>query len=341
MARILKDPAYVHLHVHSSFSLLEGALKVGDIVKAALADRQPALALTDTNNLFGALEFSEKAAGAGIQPIPGLQLTVAFEAPDPMARVGQGQAGTANIVVLAQDETGYGNLLRLASRAYFDGPLGDAPRVSVEALAESAGGLIALTGGSTGPLDAALRTGRVELAAGRLAQLKAAFGEDNLYVEILRHGLADERMVERELLRLADGNGLSIVATNEPFFAKEGDYDAHDALLAIADGRLVSDDRRRKLTPRHGFKTRAEMGQLFHDLPDALNATVEIAMRCAYRVRTRKPILPNFGVVAALDATAPEAEAAPPLDEPAELRRQAQARPRTAPRPARHRAGHG
>ena len=105
--------------------------------------------------------------------------------------------------------------------------------------------------------------------------------------------------------------------------AREGDYDAHDALLAIADGRLVSDDRRRKLTPRHGFKTRAEMATLFADLPDALNATVEIALRCAYRVRTRKPILPNFGVVAALDAAAPEVEAAPPLDEPAELRRQA------------------
>ncbi|KQT76485.1 DNA polymerase III subunit alpha [Methylobacterium sp. Leaf465] len=329
MARILKDPAYVHLHVHSSFSLLEGALKVGDIVKAALADRQPALALTDTNNLFGALEFSEKAAGAGLQPIPGLQLTVAFEAPDPMARVGQGQAGCANIVVLAKDETGYGNLLRLASRAYFDGALGDAPRVGVEALAESSAGLIALTGGSTGPLDSALRQGRAELAAGRLAQLRAAFGEDGLYVEILRHGLPDERMVERELLRLADTNGLSVVAANEPFFAREGDYDAHDALLAIADGRLVSDDRRRKLTPRHGFKTRAEMAALFADLPDALNATVEIAMRCAYRVRTRKPILPNFGVVAAFDAAAPEGTpevpAAPPLDEPAELRRQAEA----------------
>ncbi|MDN3589480.1 DNA polymerase III subunit alpha [Methylobacterium adhaesivum] len=323
MARILKDPGFVHLHVHSSFSLLEGALKVGDIVKAAAADRQPALALTDTNNLFGALEFSEKASGAGLQPIAGLQVTVAFETPDPMARVAPGQAGCANIVVLAQDEAGYANLLRLASRVYFDGALGDAPRVSAAGLAECAGGLIALTGGTTGPLDTALRQGRAELAAARLAQLKGAFGEDNLYVEILRHGLSDERAVERELLRLADSNGLSIVATNEPFFAKTGDYDAHDALLAIADGRLVSDERRRKLTPRHGFTTRAQMAELFSDLPDALNATVEIAMRCAYRVRTRKPILPNFGVVAALDAAAPDVAAAPPLDEPEELRRQA------------------
>jgi len=325
MARILKDPGFVHLHVHSSYSLLEGALKVGDIVKAAAADRQPALALTDTNNLFGALEFSEKASGSGLQPIAGLQVTVAFETPDPMARVAPGQAGCANVVVLAQDETGYANLLRLASRVYFDGALGDAPRVSAAGLADCAGGLIALTGGSTGPLDGALRQGRTELAAARLAQLKAAFGEDNLYVEIMRHGLADERAVERELLRLADTNGLSIVATNEPFFAKTGDYDAHDALLAIADGRLVSDERRRKLTPRHGFTTRAQMADLFADLPDALNATVEIAMRCAYRVRTRKPILPNFARVAAEAGASDPAEAGVEVvrSEPEELRAQA------------------
>ncbi|TXM77812.1 DNA polymerase III subunit alpha [Methylobacterium sp. WL69] len=326
MARILKDPGFVHLHVHSSFSLLEGALKVGDIVKAAAADRQPALALTDTNNLFGALEFSEKASGAGLQPIAGLQVTVAFEAPDPMARNPQAQGGCANVVVLAQDEAGYANLLRLASRAYFDGALGDAPRVSAAGLAECAGGLIALTGGTTGPLDSVLRQGRAELAAARLAQLKAAFGEDNLYVEILRHGLSDERMIERELLRLADANGLSIVATNEPFFAKTGDYDAHDALLAIADGRLVSDERRRKLTPRHGFTTRAQMAELFSDLPDALNATVEIAMRCAYRVRTRKPILPNFARVAAeavANESAGEAAVEVVRSEPEELRAQA------------------
>ncbi|HEV7438635.1 MAG TPA: DNA polymerase III subunit alpha [Methylobacterium sp.] len=330
MGRQLKEVGFVHLHVHSSYSLLEGALKVGDIVKAAGADRQPALALTDTNNLFGALEFSEKASGSGIQPIAGMQLSVAFEAADPMAR---GQVPSANIVVLAQDETGYGNLLRLASRAYFDGALGEAPRVAAAALAESAAGLIALTGGSTGPLDAALRQGRPELAAARLGQLRQAFGEDHLYVEILRHGLDDQAFVERELLRLADRDGLPIVATNEPFFAKPDDYDAHDALLAIADGRLVSDERRRRLTPRHAFKTRAEMGELFRDLPEALAATVEIAMRCAYRVRTRKPILPNFGSVAAADpgradaaeGGVPALARAPALDEPAELRRQAEA----------------
>ncbi|WP_132253606.1 DNA polymerase III subunit alpha [Methylobacterium segetis] len=342
MARQLKEVGFVHLHVHSSYSLLEGAFKVGDLVKAAVGDRQPALALTDTNNLFGALEFSEKAAGSGIQPIAGMQLSVVFEAPEPMARL---SVPACNIVILAQDEAGYGNLLRLASRAYFDGPLGEAPRVAASALDDGVEGLIALTGGATGPLDAALRAGRPELAASRLGQLLSAFGEDHLYLELQRHGADDERRVERELLRLADRHGLPVAATNEPFFGKAGDYEAHDALLAIAEGRLVSDERRRRLTPRHAFKTRAEMAELFRDLPEALSATVEIAMRCAYRVRTRKPILPNFGSVAAADQAAAlvDREAAPTgtveasaeaasavaetltLDEPAELRRQAEA----------------
>ena len=295
MARTLREVGYVHLHVHSSYSLLEGSLKVGDLVKAAAGDKQPALALTDTNNLFGALEFSEKAAGAGIQPIAGLQLSVLFEAPDPMARTTQ--SATSNIVLLAQNEAGYRNLLRLGSRAYFDVALGEAPQVRADALASVSEGLIALTGGSGGPLDSALRAGRAELAASRLETLKRAFGEDRLYVEIQRHGEEEQKRIETELIRLADGNGLSLAAANEPFFGKPGDYDAHDALLAIAEGRLVSDERRRRLTPRHAFKTRAEMAELFRDLPDALSATVEIAMRCAYRVRTRKPILPNFSRV--------------------------------------------
>lgn len=331
MTRQLKEVGFVHLHVHSSYSLLEGAVKVGDLVKAAVADRQPALALTDTNNLFGALEFSEKAAKDGLQPIAGIQLSVAFEAADPHGRSLPAYHG---VVLLAQEEAGYANLLRLASRAYFDAPLGEAPRVAAGTLAEFSQGLIALTGGAGGPLDAALRAGRPELAASRLERLKGAFGEDRLYVEIQRHGLPEEARIEAALLHLADRNGLGVAATNETYFSKPDDYDAHDALLAIADGRIVSDDRRRKLTPRHHFKTRAEMAALFKDLPDALTATVEIAMRCAVRARTRKPILPNFSQVAGGEA-APIAEAAAgtsgaaaqavAADEPTELRRQAEA----------------
>ncbi len=311
MARILRDVGFVHLHVHSSYSLLEGAMTVANLAKLAAADRQPALALTDTNNLFGALEFSEKLAGMGIQPIAGLQLSVAFEEPDPTARTTA--APITNVVLLAQNQEGYRNLLRLVSHAHFDNPLGDAPQIAAPLLSAHREGLIALTGGPTGPLDLALRAGgRQDLARSRVEAMKQAFG-DNLYVEIQRHGLDDERSIEAELIALADRNGLPIVATNEPFFAKSSDYEAHDALLAIADGRIIADENRRRLSSEHDFKTRREMMELFADLPDALNASVEIAMRCSYRVATRKPILPSFG----LDTEAT-------LDEGEELHRQAE-----------------
>lgn len=310
MARVLQDIGFVHLHVHSSYSLLEGALKIAQLAKLAAADKQPALALTDTNNLFGALEFSEKLAGSGIQPIAGVQLSVCFEEPDPVARI---VPQPANVVLLAQTEEGYRNLMRLVSHAYFGVPLGDSPRVAAPDLARHCEGLIALTGGFMGPLDSALREGRPELAQARLDVLKHAFGHQ-LYVEIQRHNLDAERMVEGVLLELADRNGLPIVAANEPFFSSAGDYEAHDALLAIAEGRIVSDDNRRRVSPEHHFKTRQQMMELFADLPDALQSSVEIAMRCSTRVRTRKPILPNFG-------TGPDAAA---LDEGEELQRQAE-----------------
>ncbi len=311
MTRILHDVGFVHLHVHSSYSLLEGSLKIGDLADLAKADRQPALALTDTNNLFGALEFSEKLAGKGIQPIAGIQISVCFEEPEPSAR--SGVARCSDIVLLAAAEEGYLNLMRLASRAYFDVPLGEPPRVAAAILRDHSVGLIALTGGVSGPLDAALRQGsRGELAERRLAILEAAYG-DRLYVEIQRHRGDAAGSLEAELIALADRRGLPLVAANEPFFAREEDYEPHDALLAIADGRLVSDDKRRRVSPDHRFKSRAEMVALFSDLPDALGASVEIAMRCAFRVSTRKPILPSFGTGRAGEA----------LDESAELARQA------------------
>ncbi|WP_210489339.1 DNA polymerase III subunit alpha [Microvirga antarctica] len=311
MARILQDIGFVHLHVHSSYSLLEGALKIGKLAELAKADKQPALALTDTNNLFGALEFSEKLAGSGIQPIAGVQLSVCFEEPDPTIRL---PPQPPNIVLLAQTDEGYRNLMRLVSRAYFGVPLGDAPSLPSTALAAHCEGLIALTGGLTGPLDLALRdSGRPDVAQARLDVLKQAFGHQ-LYVEIQRHGLDEQRLVEAELIALADRNSLPIVATNEPFFSATGDFEAHDALLAISSGRVVSDGSRRRLSPQHDFKTRRQMMELFADLPDALQASVEIAMRCSTRVTTRKPILPRFGTDSDLV----------PLDEDAELKRQAE-----------------
>ena len=183
MTSNLADVGFVHLHVHTSFSLREGALTIARLVKLAAADRMPALAITDTNNLFGALEFSEKIAKEGIQPIVGMRLTVDFA--DAAAAQGgrQGAAGAtrASLVLLAQSEAGYTNLMRIASRAYLNSEPGDGPHVSLDRLAEGAGGLIALSGGPSGPLDRALLGGTPELAAVRLERLVRLFRAKVLY----------------------------------------------------------------------------------------------------------------------------------------------------------------
>lgn len=286
------EVGFVHLHVHSSYSLLEGAIQVSALAKLAAADGQPAMALTDTNNLFGALEFSEKLASSGIQPIAGVQLSVDFADEDAGGRKPV-QSVTPHIVLLATSEAGYGNLMKLVTQACLAAGAGS-PVAAIDHVAANNADLIVLTGGAGGPLDLALRAGQPAQAQARLKRLQAIFG-DRLYVEIQRHDREDGPAVEAGLLRLAYDADLPLVATNEPFFGKPADFEAHDTLLAVAEGRLVSDTERRRVSPEQYFAGRAEMKRRFADLPEALASTVEIARRCAWRVGTRKPILPRFG----------------------------------------------
>ena len=310
---LIEDVGFVHLHVHTSFSLREGALGIGKLLKFAAADRMPALAITDTNALFGALEFSEKASKEGIQPIIGAQLTVDFgDAAQFGGRNVHAEAGRAAVVLLAQSEQGYMNLMRLASRAWIAPEPGDLPHVRMDMLASHAEGLILLSGGPSGPLDRAVIAGRVDVAGERLEQLAKAF-DRHLYLELQRHGLPEEKRVEPALVDFAYRRGLPLVATNEPFFAAKSDHEAHDALICIAEGAVVSSGDRRQLSAEHRFKTRAEMVALFADQPEATRHSVEIALRCAYRPKTRKPILPRFTSVDGAE-----------LDEVGELRRQAE-----------------
>jgi DNA polymerase-3 subunit alpha len=287
------DPGFVHLHVHSSFSLLEGALPIGKLAELAKADKQPALALTDTDNMFGALEFSEKFAGAGIQPIVGCALALDFGDAEHNPRAPHTGIERQRIVLLAARAEGYRSLMRLNSRAFLESPANEPPRCKLEWLDGETEGLIALTGGPGGPLDGTIAAGQSHLAAARLDALQRLFG-DRLYVEIQRHGTAAERRTEPTLLDLAYARGLPLVATNEPYFATAADYEAHDALICIAESKVIAETERRQLTPEHRFKTRADMATLFADLPEALASTVEIARRCAFRPQTAKPILPRF-----------------------------------------------
>src|SRR3569833_3065419 len=313
----MSSAGFVHLHVHSAYSLLKGSIKIAKLGELAKADRQPALALTDTDNMFGALEFSDKMAGYRIQPIVGCELAVDFGDMDPNARNANAVAQPSRIVLLAAREEGYRHLMRLNSRAFLETPTHQAPHIKFDWLTEGVDGLIARTGGPDGPISLAIQHDHAALATQRCERLAGLFG-DRLYIELQRHNVERERRAEGALIDLAYAKGLPLVATNEPYFASADDYESHDALLCIAGGHLIADTERHQLTSDHRFKTRAEMAVLFADIPEALASTVEIAERCSFRPRTRKPILPLFTVGAGTDAAdAASAEAA-------ELKRQAE-----------------
>jgi len=309
MSRVAGEVGFVHLRVHSAFSLLEGALPIKRLAELAYADGMPALAITDTGNLFGALEFADKMAEKGIQPIIGCQIAVDFGEGGDDARPGAPRAPAFNdIVLLAASEAGYWNLVRLVSDSYVNSDPAVRAHLSIAEIAARADGLIGLTGGPSGPIDRALAAGQATLARARLEQLAGIFG-DRLYVEVQRHGTAAEQAAMPLLVALAYDLGLPLVATNEPFFPARDDYEAHDALIAIAEGSVIADGNRRRLTEEHYFKSRAEMAALFADLPEAIENTIEIATRCAWWPRPRKPILPRFADAGGDAAASEKAEA--------------------------------
>ncbi len=290
-----KSLKFVHLRVHSAYSLLEGALPIKQISSLCVANGMPAAAITDTNNLFGALEYAETMAAAGAQPIIGCTLLVDFNSrtdDDTHARFNQNDATYEHIVLLAKNEAGYLNLLKLSSAAFLDSAeatLAHVPSTLLETLSD---GLICLTGGPGGPVNNALVQNQASLARTRLEELHQVFG-DRLYVELQRHDTPDELAAEHDLIELAYELKLPLVATNQPFFAKPDDYAAHDALICIAEGTVVANDERRQLTSEHYFKSQDEMAALFADLPEAIENTIEIAKRCAFHPIEIDPILPR------------------------------------------------
>jgi DNA polymerase-3 subunit alpha len=303
-------PRFIHLRVHSEHSLLEGAVPVRRLPAMARAAGMPAVALTDTNNLFAALEFSTLAMAEGVQPILGCQISLGFEAAEPGGR----PRAPAPVVLLVQDEAGWRNLLKLNSRLYLAEPPREPPQVTLDDLAAHAGGLICLTGGPDGPLGRLLRAGQAARAAALLSQLAAIFG-DRLYVELQRHpgpgGVLPEaeRQTEPDLVGMAHAAGLPLVGTNDVHFPGPEMFEAHDAMLCIAEGAFVDQQSpRRRLTPEHWFKPAEAMAELFADLPEAAENTVEIARRSAFAAAKRAPILPRFAAdeVEALRAAARE-----------------------------------
>ena len=295
----MSNKTFIHLRTHSAYSLLEGAIKVKDVVKLAKHHHMPAVAVTDTNNMFGALEFALEAVECGIQPIMGCQLRLIDK-----TIKGYEKVADASLVLLAANEIGYKNLTQLVSAAYLDTPEDVAPHVNLTKLEKLSEGIIVLTGGVNGPIGQLLLTGQNASAEEILQRLIKVF-PSRLYIELQRHKEGDigdkQERTEGTFLDYAYQYNLPIVATNDVQFAIEAMSEAHDALLCIADKRYVSDTDRAKVTTNHFFKSSEEMEDLFDDLPEAIANTGIIAQRCAFWPKKHAPILPPFKTESGLD----------------------------------------
>src|ERR1044071_4108599 len=250
---------FIHLRVHSAYSLSAGAIKIKELVQLCRGEAMPAVAITDSGNLFGALEFAIACAEAGVQPIIGCEIALAFGATsisqNASGRNGRAANGNGNghghapnghgepdrLVLLVQSETGYRNLLSLVSRAFLDGEAGGGPSVALADFARESDGLICLAGGAGGPVGRPLAEGQTEAAEAALAALKEIF-PGRLYIELQRHGSPEELRSATGLVDLAYAHDLPLVATNDAYFPDRDFYEAHDALMCIAQGRIVADD---------------------------------------------------------------------------------------------------
>ena len=298
---------FVHLRVHSEYSLLQGAIRLKSLPELCIEADMPAVAVTDKNNLFCALEFSVSASSKGVQPIIGCQIDIQYTDP----KVGDSLPKVAPIILIAQSERGYQNLMKLNSCLYLDEEKRGFPRLDLTQLKDHSDDLICLSGGPDGPVGSLIEEGQIDKATDYAANLLEIF-DDRFYIELQRHpeegGLpVREQKTEPIFLQIAYEMDIPIVATNDVHFLNPEAFESHDALLCIADGVYVDQQEpRRRLTRQHYFKNPKEMLALFADLPEAVENTVEIAQRCSFMVSCRDPILPKFAD-----------------DEVAELRRQA------------------
>ncbi len=288
---------FVPLRLHTAYSLAEGAVKIKDLAAHCAKEKIPAIAMTDTGNLFGAIEFSKSLAGEGVQPIIGCQVKTDLFENDPRTQdqlhVPDHLKPYDTLILLAQNEEGYKNLTRLISESYLRQEETKMTFIPLERLKVHHEGLIALSGGLDGAISRLLLQNQTGAAAAILSNFKELF-QDRFYLEISRFGLPQERQIEKALVSLAYQADVPLVATNEAFFLSEELYEAHDALLCIAEGTYVAEPNRRRVTKNHRLKSGAEMRALFHDLSEACDNTFIIAQRCAFMVGPKNPILPPF-----------------------------------------------
>lgn len=277
---------FVHLTVHTSYSLSEGAIKIEDLIALGKKHRMPAIGIADSGNLFCSLEFSKKAAENGIKPIIGCTLLFDAELKSDDKQV------LDKIVVIAKNETGFKNLLKLVSFSFIDHDLENQKYISLSLLNEYSTGLIILTAGFEGTVGRLLLENKHKEAEAFLIFLKKIF-PDHLYIEVVRRGILEEEKKESYLLEMAYKCNIPLVATNNVFYATKDMYEAHDVLMCIAGSRYLDEENRPKSNKEYYFKSAREMRDLFADIPEAIENTINIAKRCSYLVEQRSPMLPK------------------------------------------------
>ncbi|MBA2433801.1 MAG: DNA polymerase III subunit alpha, partial [Chthoniobacterales bacterium] len=282
---------FVHLHLHTEYSLLDGAVRMKALMEKAAEMKMPAVAITDHGNLYGAIEFYQAATKAGIKPIIGVE---AYMAPGSIADRPNSQRDAAyHFTLLARDETGYKNLVRLMSTAHLEG-MHYKPRIDKELLAAHSEGLIGMSGCLKGEINMALQADDLAGARASAATFRDILGTENFFIELHDHGIEAQRKCNRVLPDLAKEFGLGLVAANDVHFLERAHHEAHDVMLCIGTGRMVQDEKRMRYVPELYFKGADEMRALFGDYPEALSNTIAIAERCNLEFEFGKSKFPEY-----------------------------------------------
>src|SRR6266567_1096842 len=269
--------SFVHLHLHTEYSLLDGAIRMKELMKKAAEFKMPAVAITDHGNLFGAIEFYQEAKRAGIKPIIGCE---AYIAPGSHKdRPGSRRDAAYHFTLLAENESGYRNLVKLVTAAHLDG-FHYVPRIDKELLSAHSAGLIGLSGCLASEINSAIQGNNIEKAKQSAAEYRDILGTENFFIELHDHGMEAQHKCNRVLPQIGRDLGIGLVAANDVHFLRRSDHEAHDVMLCIGTGKMVQEENRMRYVPELYFKSPAEMGEVFRDFPEAITNTLEIGERC-------------------------------------------------------------
>src|SRR5436189_259465 len=287
--------SFVHLHLHTEYSLLDGAIRMKELMKKAAEFKMPAVAITDHGNLFGAIEFYQEATHAGVKPIIGCEAYIAHGSHKD--RPSSRRAAAYHFTLLAQNEAGYRNLVKLVTAAHLDG-FHYAPRIDKELLAAHAAGLIGLSGCLAGEINSAVQANNAEETKASAAEYRDILGAENFFMELHDHGMEAQHKCNRALPQIARDLGIGLVAANDVHFLRRSDHEAHDVMLCIGTGKMVQDENRMRYMPELYFKSPAEMREVFRDFPEAITNTLEIGERCHLDLEFGRSKYPEYPVPA-------------------------------------------